>query len=153
RSQSRRRGRLLGPLHRHLGRRWLATTWRTRRACRHWDPRLSEVGAAMPGTSTVPHMDVSPKGAHSDVECWWMGPHRLVTPCVPALALGGCPTVDLGATPSDIGQCNPKGGIQYFMDQIWPNYIQSNGGRSCIDTGGACHAENGGNVMTFKTNP
>ena len=85
-----------------------------------------------------------------------MGPQRFAKPCVIALAvtlLGGCPTVDLGATPSDIGQCNPKGGLQYFQDQIWPNYIQNNGNRSCIDTTGACHAENGGNVMTFKTMP
>ena len=29
------------------------------------------------------------------------------------LVFAGCPTVDLGDTPSDIGQCNPPGGEDY----------------------------------------
>ncbi|HEX8115386.1 MAG TPA: hypothetical protein VF516_46990 [Kofleriaceae bacterium] len=37
--------------------------------------------------------------------------------------LAGCPTVDLGDTPTDIGLCNPAGGLTYFQDQIWPKYV------------------------------
>jgi hypothetical protein len=71
---------------------------------------------------------------------------------LPSLALlPGCPTVSLGDTPSELGQCNPKGGPDYFNQQIWPNYIVSNGGRSCIEAG--CHDEKGGNVLKFTANP
>ena len=41
------------------------------------------------------------------------------------LALAGCPTVDFGQTPSDIGVCNPNGGPEYFETVIWPQYIRS----------------------------
>ena len=67
------------------------------------------------------------------------------------LGLAACPTVQLGDTPSDIGLCNPKGGVAFFTSDVWPKYIASNGSRSCIDTSAGCHAENGGNVMTFNT--
>lgn len=70
---------------------------------------------------------------------------------IASLPLAGCPTVSLGDTPSDIGLCNPKGGVPYFTTEVWPKVIVSNGARSCIDTSAGCHAENGGNVMTFHT--
>lgn len=39
------------------------------------------------------------------------------------LVLAGCPTVDLGDTPPDIGACAPAGGEAYFDAMIWPNYL------------------------------
>ena len=61
--------------------------------------------------------------------------------------LPGCPTVDLGDTPTEIGLCNPSGGVQYFQDQIWPKYIV----RGAADLGcakGGCHVA-GGNGLDF----
>jgi hypothetical protein len=64
-----------------------------------------------------------------------------------ALGLSGCPTVDLGDTPTEIGLCNPPGGVQYFQDQIWPSYvIRGNASTSCATIG--CHV-NGGNGLDF----
>jgi hypothetical protein len=61
--------------------------------------------------------------------------------------LTGCPTVDLGDTPTEIGLCNPPGGLQYFQDQIWPSYvIRDNGATSCARVG--CHTA-GGNGLDF----
>ncbi|CAN5877856.1 hypothetical protein BH11MYX2_BH11MYX2_36300 [soil metagenome] len=97
-----------------------------------------------------------------------MGTHRSQTAgraALPALAatlalvlggsalLTGCPTVDLGDTPSDIGLCNPSRGLDYFTNQIWPNYIQpTNTTRGCTKSGG-CHNEAGGNALNFRTQP
>lgn len=79
-----------------------------------------------------------------------MGP-RLVS--LATLVLAGCPTVDLGDTPTDIGLCNPAGGLDYFTDVIWPNVVRpSNGATGCTRTGG-CHNEAGGNGLSFKTQP
>jgi len=89
-----------------------------------------------------------------------MGNHRSRT--VPAilasgLALGmlsGCPTVDLGDTPSDIGLCNPPGGQQYFQDKIWPEFIRhGDATKGCTKTTSGCHSEAGGNTLSFKTMP
>jgi hypothetical protein len=67
------------------------------------------------------------------------------------LLLGGCPTVDLGDTPSDIGVCNPAGGIEYFEAMIWPEYIKPmDGTRGCSKT--SCHGE-GGTSPNFRTMP
>jgi hypothetical protein len=61
--------------------------------------------------------------------------------------LAGCPTVDLGDTPTEIGLCNPAGGVQYFQDQIWPNYVvRTNPAKSCAAVG--CHVA-GGNGLDF----
>lgn len=38
--------------------------------------------------------------------------------------LGGCPTVDLGDTPPDIGLCNPSKGIDYFISDIEPKFFK-----------------------------
>jgi hypothetical protein len=50
--------------------------------------------------------------------------HRLAFAALCVLALPGCPTVDLGDTPSDIGACNPSKGIDYFISDIEPKYIK-----------------------------
>jgi hypothetical protein len=72
------------------------------------------------------------------------------------LALGllaGCPTVDLGDTPTDIGLCNPPGGVDYFTDVIWPDMVRpSDGTKGCTKAGG-CHNEAGGNGLSFRTQP
>jgi hypothetical protein len=64
-----------------------------------------------------------------------------------ALALTGCPTVDLGDTPTEIGLCNPAGGLAYFQDQVWPNYVvRTPPAMSCATVG--CHIA-GGNGLDF----
>lgn len=61
--------------------------------------------------------------------------------------LAGCPTVDLGDTPTEIGLCNPAGGVQYFQDQIWPNFVvRTDPDMSCAK--GGCHVA-GGNGLDF----
>jgi hypothetical protein len=84
-----------------------------------------------------------------------MGNHRSST-VLGILALGllaGCPTVDLGDTPSDIGLCNPAGGIQYFKDKIWPEFVRpTDMAKGCTKSTG-CHSEAGGNALSFKTMP
>lgn len=71
-----------------------------------------------------------------------------------AFVLSGCPEVDLGDTPADIGMCNPTGGEPYFEQQIWPNFIiRGNDTTTCTRTGAGCHDQNGGNALTFKTDP
>jgi len=87
-----------------------------------------------------------------------MGNHRSSTvawiaSCLAGVALcAGCPTVDLGDTPSDIGLCNPPGGIDYFKAEIWPNFVRHGTANACTKTG-ACHNEAGGNALGFKTMP
>ena len=50
--------------------------------------------------------------------------------------LAGCDTVDLGATPADIGQCHP--GQKFFVDQVWPNFLNKDyGGKHCNQA--SCH--------------
>jgi hypothetical protein len=56
--------------------------------------------------------------------------------------LAGCPTVDLGDTPTEIGLCNPSGGEQYFQDQIWPKYVIRNNAPTSCDLG-TCHMAGG----------
>jgi hypothetical protein len=55
------------------------------------------------------------------------------------LALAGCPTVDLGDTPPDIGQCTPAKGMDYFVNDIWPMYLHPSGAKDCGQSAG-CHA-------------
>jgi hypothetical protein len=63
--------------------------------------------------------------------------------------LAGCPTVDLGDTPTDIGLCNPAGGLPYFQDQIWPKVVvRSDPTTQCNRVG--CHVT-GGNGLDFPT--
>ena len=51
-----------------------------------------------------------------------MGNHWAILAC--CVALCGCPTVDLGDTPPDIGLCNPAGGIDYFTSTIEPEFLK-----------------------------
>jgi hypothetical protein len=69
--------------------------------------------------------------------------------CVVLLA--GCPTVDLGDTPEDVGLCNPAQGETYFEQMIWPTYLNGAGNKQC--TMGGCHDQNGQSALRFKTNP
>lgn len=63
--------------------------------------------------------------------------------------LAGCPTVDLGDTPSDIGLCNPPQGIDYFTTEIWPKFVRpADATNGC--TRSTCHNEGGGNVPSFR---
>ncbi|HUJ57356.1 MAG TPA: hypothetical protein VLX92_02650 [Kofleriaceae bacterium] len=55
------------------------------------------------------------------------------------LALGGCPTVDLGDDPPDIGLCNPNGGLDYFHAQMWPNYLHPQGSPADCAQSSQCH--------------
>jgi hypothetical protein len=50
--------------------------------------------------------------------------HRWALAALCVLALPGCPTVDLGDTPSDIGACNPSGGVEFFTSDIEPKYLK-----------------------------
>ena len=60
-----------------------------------------------------------------------------------ALALGGCPTVDLGETPPAPARCDP--GQDYFESTIWPMFLAPAGGgaKSCVDQAG-CHNDASG---------
>ncbi|HUJ63038.1 MAG TPA: hypothetical protein VLX92_31285, partial [Kofleriaceae bacterium] len=53
--------------------------------------------------------------------------------------LAGCPSVDLGDTPSDIGVCNPPGGLAYFDAQIWPHYLHEQGTPKDCAQSSMCH--------------
>lgn len=67
--------------------------------------------------------------------------------CAVITLLAGCPTVELGDTPTEIGLCNPAGGVAYFEQQIWPNIVtRSFGGRTCAQAG--CHIA-GGNGLDY----
>ncbi|MEJ7603463.1 MAG: hypothetical protein WKG01_36595 [Kofleriaceae bacterium] len=69
--------------------------------------------------------------------------------CVLLAALAGCPTVDLGDTPTDIGLCNPPGGIEYFQDRIWPEFVRPGTANACTKAGGCTEA--GGNALAFDS--
>jgi len=81
-----------------------------------------------------------------------MGNHHrsLATACLGLAGialLAGCPTVDLGDTPTEIGLCNPAGGVQYFQGHIWPNFVgRTDPTKSCAK--GGCHVA-GGNGLDF----
>src|SRR5262245_40028061 len=53
--------------------------------------------------------------------------------------LSGCPTVDLGDDPPDIGLCNPAGGITYFQNEIVPNYLKLADRANGCGRNGSCH--------------
>jgi hypothetical protein len=65
-----------------------------------------------------------------------------------SLLATGCPTVDLGDTPTEIGLCNPPGGVQYFQDQIWPNFVLRNDPSIACTRPGSCHVA-GGNGLDY----
>lgn len=62
---------------------------------------------------------------------------------VAVLALGGCPTVDLGDDPADPGLCRRVSPV-YFEDTLWPQYLaQPDQAKTCVGRAG-CHAESDG---------
>lgn len=84
-----------------------------------------------------------------------MGLRRSVTvgiACAAACALAGCPTVDLGDSPPDIGLCNPARGEPFFESDIWPTYLNATDPtKQC--TKGGCHDQAGQSALRFQTNP
>jgi len=69
-----------------------------------------------------------------------------------ACVLAGCPTVDLGDTPPDIGLCNPVRGEAYFESDIWPKYLNpTDVTKQCTKVG--CHDQRGQSALRFKTDP
>lgn len=54
-----------------------------------------------------------------------------------ATLLAACPTVDLGETPPDTGQCRPD--RQYFEDVIWPEFIAPPAAASSCVAAAGCH--------------
>ena len=65
------------------------------------------------------------------------------------LLLAGCPTVDLGDTPPDIGLCTPAKGMDYFVNNIWPMYLHPSGAKDCAQSAG-CHAMAHGLALTVS---
>jgi hypothetical protein len=55
------------------------------------------------------------------------------------LLLCGCPTVDLGDDPPDIGLCNPAGGMPYFQSEIVPKYLRLADATNGCGRDGGCH--------------
>jgi hypothetical protein len=69
---------------------------------------------------------------------------------VALLTLSGCPTVDLGDTPPDIGQCRPD--RQYYIDEIWPKYLApATAGRSCVAATGCHQTTTGRSALRLST--
>ncbi|HTE56074.1 MAG TPA: hypothetical protein VK698_34720 [Kofleriaceae bacterium] len=62
----------------------------------------------------------------------------------------GCPTVDLGETPTEPGACRPD--RAYFEDVMWPDFFAPDDeARSCVDEA-ACHRiEDGRSALRFET--
>jgi hypothetical protein len=67
--------------------------------------------------------------------------------------LAGCPTVDLGDSPDEVGRCNPKKGQIYFTSTIWTNFIKHTDPQKACTRAGGCHAQAGGNALNFATDP
>lgn len=60
--------------------------------------------------------------------------------------LGGCDTVDVGATPADVNACRPS--KTFFLDQVWPNFLAKDyGGKHCSD--GKCHDASSGRQLVL----
>lgn len=69
---------------------------------------------------------------------------------VSLLGLAGCPTVDLGDTPPDIGQCRPD--RQYYIDVIWPRYLApATAARSCVAASGCHDAQTGRSALRLSS--
>ena len=78
-----------------------------------------------------------------------MGNHWALLAC--CVALCGCPTVDLGDTPPDIGLCNPSGGIAYFVSTIEPMFLKVTDKTTGCARSTMCHDGNHG--LTLKVSP
>lgn len=67
------------------------------------------------------------------------------------LALAGCPTVDLGDSPPDVGLCRPD--RQYYIDVIWPRFLApATPARSCVGATGCHEAQSGRSALRLSTN-
>jgi len=65
---------------------------------------------------------------------------------VALLVLAACDTVDLGPTPADVGACRPS--PQFFIDQIWPNFLAKDyAGKRCYDS--RCHDASSGRLLSL----
>ena len=68
------------------------------------------------------------------------------------LTATGCPTVDLGDQPPDVGQCRPD--KAYFKDVIWPKFIApADPVRSCVGKSGCHAADTGRSALRLSVNP
>lgn len=72
---------------------------------------------------------------------------------LPALALAGCPSVDLGDSPPDIGLCNPAKGEAFFESDVWPKYLNDTAAPTKQCTKGGCHNQTGVSALRFTTDP
>lgn len=71
---------------------------------------------------------------------------------VAALALSGCPTVDLGDVPPDPNVCRPDRG--YYEDEIWSNYLAPTAPtNSCVAQAGCHNATNGRSALRLDITP
>jgi hypothetical protein len=69
-----------------------------------------------------------------------------------ALLVGACPTVNLGDQPVDPEVCHPD--MQYFHDQIWPNYLSpADTSKSCVANAGCHQASSGRSALRLQTMP
>ena len=67
-----------------------------------------------------------------------------------ALALTGCPTVDLGDTPPPAPTCRPD--PSYYEDVIWPDYLSpTDTSRSCVDEPGCHRQADGRSALRLST--
>jgi hypothetical protein len=78
-----------------------------------------------------------------------MGNHWAILAC--CVALGGCPTVDLGDTPPDVGACNPAKGSAYFVSTIEPTYLKIADKTNGCARSTMCH--DGAHGLTLAVNP
>jgi hypothetical protein len=92
-------------------------------------------------------------------------PEVVTAACAPAMAasavftlltlltLAGCPTVDLGDSPPDVGQCRPD--RQYYIDVIWPRYLAPSApaeiARSCVAASGCHESQSGRSALRLLT--
>ena len=53
--------------------------------------------------------------------------------------LAGCPVVDLGDPPSEVGLCNPTKGYPYFQSDIVPKYLKLSDGANGCGRDSGCH--------------
>ena len=74
--------------------------------------------------------------------------HRAFACC--ALLLCGCPTVDLGDDPPDVGLCNPARGAQYFQDEIVPKYLKLQDKTNGCGRSSACHDRSHGLALDLN---
>lgn len=66
-------------------------------------------------------------------------------------ALAGCPTVDLGDSPPDVGLCRPD--RQYYIDVIWPRFLApAQAARSCVGAIGCHESQSGRSALRLSTN-